>query len=310
LHLRSFTGSIHLAKACGPALLCGFACAQPHPASVAHSGESPPEALHDASASEELLSSHPGEPSGAEARQSERTNDALAGAGDDSAAALARAGEVPAASARARGFSSLPLGELPDALVWKPANARRETPLYVVAHGAGGTPEWHSAWLVRLKPDAWVLGLRGKRIYRGVEGFYYPEHYTLERLFEAAVAALAEERPITRARPATYVAFSQGATMGALMLPEHAAQVPRLMLIEGGYAWTAKQAAQFQQSGGLRVYFACGTDGCCRRATHSVQLLREAAVEAEVGCAPGAGHRPDGPVGVFVERGLSWLHEQ
>ncbi len=53
-----------------------------------------------------------------------------------------------------------------------------------------------------------------------------------------------------------YAGFSQGATMGALMLVDHAQEVKRLVLVEGGFAdWNVARARAFRERGGERVLF-------------------------------------------------------
>ncbi len=213
--------------------------------------------------------------------------------------------------ARVQGQAALlELDDLPPPVLWTAPAGAKARPLIVSAHGAGGTPEWHCSWLTRaVGTQAHVLCLRGHAISRGADAYYYPEHHTLERLFlrgtEAAVAALA---PDTAEQGHIYVGYSQGATMGALMIVAHAERFPNLLLIEGGHShWTRKRSREFATRGGQRVYFACGQSSCKRAADRSSQHLGAAGIEVRVGYAPGAGHTPAGEVGELATEGLQWL---
>jgi predicted esterase len=202
-------------------------------------------------------------------------------------------------------FSALPLEGLPEAIIWRRATPRG-LPWIIVAHGAGGTPEDHCAWTVQRAVEHAVVCLRGLRTHRGFESYYYPEHFTLERIFLAAVAAL-QKAPSPASGSGVYAGYSQGATMGALMVVEHGDIAPRLLLIEGGYSWSSAQARRFRRTGGERVYFACGTPGCRQGAEVSARHLAAAGLAVQVGYAEGAGHRADGEVGDYAEAGLRWL---
>ncbi len=138
--------------------------------------------------------------------------------------------------------------------------------------------------------------------------FYYPEHHTLGKMFTQTLNALDPTLQRLGSTLHTYVGYSQGATMGALMLPELERQPRNLLLVEGGYeGWTDKRCRSFQQRGGRRVYFACGTQTCATRARIVVGRLTKANVEARFEWAQGAGHTPDGAVFGLARRGLEWL---
>lgn len=96
--------------------------------------------------------------------------------------------------------------------------------------------------------------------------------------------------------------------MGALMLHE-VETIPRnLLFVEGGYeGWTDKRCRSFQQRGGRRVYFACGTNTCAKQAKVIVDRLNSAGVEARYDWARNAGHTPEGAVGELAKAGLAWL---
>lgn len=205
----------------------------------------------------------------------------------------------------------LQLDELPPPVFWTAPKGPSARPLVVAAHGAGGTPEWHCGWLTQaVGTQAHVLCLRGHAIARGADAYYYPEHHTLEQLFlegtQAAMAVLPSNAATKDGH--VYVGYSQGATMGALMIVAHAERFPNLLLIEGGHShWTQQRSRDFAARGGHRVYFACGQASCKRAADRSSQRLSAAGIEVRVGYAPGAGHTPAGEVGSLAVEGLQWL---
>src|SRR5690606_30485638 len=105
--------------------------------------------------------------------------------------------------------------------------------------------------------------------------------------------------------------YSQGATMGALMLVPHARRFSRILLIEGGYGqWNVQRAADFKAAGGVAVFIACGTQTCDAKATDTVTWFERAGSLAGKATARGAGHTPDGRVGDEAVAGLSWLLSQ
>jgi predicted esterase len=147
-----------------------------------------------------------------------------------------------------------------------------------------------------------VLCPRGRRISlrAGAEGmYYYPDHFALEREVVAMVAAARREfgRRISRSG-GIYTGFSQGATMGALMIVDHAAEFPFLLLIEGATAeFSPQRARRFASGGGKSVAFVCGGQHCATGAERMVQLLRRAGLEARAEYVPRGGHTDDGAVG-------------
>lgn len=217
----------------------------------------------------------------------------------------------PSQPARPSGFAALSVPGFLPAVVWTPAARNERYPLVVAAHGAGGIPEWDcEEWAKRVGTRAFVLCLRGKGIVAsGDQGFYYPNHHDLDREATAAVDALrAEAGTRVDIERVVYTGYSQGATMGALMVRSHAALFPRLVLVEGGFAeWTLAIAHRFRADGGERVLFVCGTKGCNTKARRSATLLTEAGVETALEYAAGAGHTPAGAVAERVDARLSWL---
>lgn len=202
----------------------------------------------------------------------------------------------------------LELADTPPALLVLPA-VETPLPLVVSAHGAGGSPEWDCGWLTTVLPEPAVqLCLRGIPMGRGGTSFYYPEHHSLGKWLRTSRDAVREQYASRLTDAGVYVAYSQGATMGALALQSAEPAMPDLLLIEGGTdGWTMARSRHFVQNGGRRVYFACGTSSCHTKAKAAAARLRDAGVEAQVRYAEGAGHTPLGAVGDLVRDGLRWL---
>ncbi len=217
---------------------------------------------------------------------------------------------VPAEQADPDGFElvALPVPGFLDAVVALP-RAPAPRPLMVATHGAGGGPEWPcQTWAERVRAKRIVLCLRGKALSRDNSGFYYPDHHALGAELLAALDALrAAHAARLRDGPALYVAYSQGASMGALFLADHGKTFPSLILTEGGQReWSASSARRFQASGGRRVLFVCGGKGCRDAATVSARLLEKAGVAAKVEYVPHGGHTDAGAVGKRLDETYEW----
>lgn len=195
---------------------------------------------------------------------------------------------------------SLPVPNFGDAVVVLPRAERRPGPLLVAAHGAGGDPAFDCDHWSRLTRGEWfVLCPRGTPISQHYEGsYYYPNHYELEREVVAMLAAArAEHADVLLREPGVYAGFSQGATMGALMVIHHGRDFRALVLVEGGWSeWTLRRARRFRETGGESVALICGGAGCTARARTSAQILERAGLRAHVEHAEGAGHTFLGPV--------------
>jgi hypothetical protein len=184
--------------------------------------------------------------------------------------------------------------------------------LVVATHGAGGSPEdacprFHAAW-----PSAFVLCPRGSAMSRfdpDAAGFYYRDHHALAAELRAALAAL-DRRFGARVdhAGAVYAGFSQGATMGALALPEFG--FTSAMLVEGGTDdWTITHARAFHQAGGERVVFVCGRPACWTPAAGAARSLERGGVTAKLALARGAGHQLGGGVMLAILENAPWLVE-
>jgi len=211
-------------------------------------------------------------------------------------------------------FEALPVPGHLDAVVALPAATGRQ-PVLFATHGAGGAPEHHcAAWRQQLGQHGIIVCLRGAMVNKliGPEaGFYYPNHHALEKELIATLDSF-ETAFAERILPESYVyaGYSQGATMGALMLPPHAGRFRRVLLVEGGFDdWALASARRFAQSGGQRVAFVCGVAACNRGAERSAQILARADLLALRKHAPGAGHTYLGAVADRIQEALPWLLE-
>lgn len=200
-------------------------------------------------------------------------------------------------------------GFLP-AVLYLPA-AREPRPLVVASHGAGGVPEAECDYWRRMTGgQAVLLCLRGTPLRNdGPSGYYYKTHLALGAELRAALGAL---KATFAARVASgsgvYAGFSQGAIMGAPIIPEHGDEFPTLALIEGGYEyWSPALARRFAERGGRRVLFSCGTAWCAKKARIPAEWLEARGVEVRIEYAEGAGHTAGGAVMKRTEDALPWL---
>jgi pimeloyl-ACP methyl ester carboxylesterase len=163
-----------------------------------------------------------------------------------------------------------------------------------------------------LEAQAFVLCPAGVPLGKSPEhGYFYRNHHELEREVLAGVEALRAAYPeALDPGPFVYAAYSQGATMGALMLAAHGALFDRLVLVEGGYGeWTMSSAQRFAASGGQRVLFACGITTCKAKAELSARALTRAGIATRVVHAAGGGHTYGGRVADELRGALPFLLE-
>ncbi len=209
------------------------------------------------------------------------------------------------------GLAELALDSFEPAVIALPQGAGPH-PLVIAAHGAGGRAEWHcnhqrAIW----GPNVMIACPRGKRRFarEPERGYYFPDHHALAAELRCLEALLRRQFGVRlRNTPALYVGYSQGASMGSLALLTELAAYQPWVLVEGGFNdWTRQAAQRYAQSGAGALLFVCGTSGCSKGARRSAQLLRAAGVRVILRDAPGAGHRPDGPVGRALVDGLQEL---
>jgi predicted esterase len=207
-------------------------------------------------------------------------------------------------------FVALEVPDFSPSIVHFPSS-NGKAPVLVVTHGAGGTPEAHcELWARITQGKAVLLCVRGRaRSQDAADGDYYPDHPSLERETFAALAALrAGFADRIASGPVFYAGFSQGATMGALMLVPHASEVTRLILVEGGFAdWNVARAQAFRAQGGERVLFVCGRKECAEPARTAAQWFNAAGVAAQVEYVKGAGHSHDARVEARITALYSWF---
>jgi predicted esterase len=217
-----------------------------------------------------------------------------------------------------------PLVDLPvpnhyDAVVSLPAGATSRRPIIVVAHGAGDRPEWQcELWRRIVQNRAFILCPRGfptnPYVPPQLTGYFYPTHLALGREISLALEALHERWSdyVDLDAPA-YAGFSQGAIMGANLLPNHPARFARAALVEGGYGlfdeWSVPAAQRFHRRGGRRVLLACGRAKCVADARASMRWLALGGVEVRMVHAVGAGHSYGGAMEREVARAFAWLIE-
>jgi pimeloyl-ACP methyl ester carboxylesterase len=194
-----------------------------------------------------------------------------------------------------------------------PTEQLKGEPLLLAAHGAGDSA--HSqceVWREILGSCGAILCISGTPIGPGdSNGYFFRNHMDLEKEVLSAVEALrtrfGESIDVANS---VYGSYSQGGTMGALMLPAHGALFSRLILVEGGAAeWTVRRGKQFAESGGSRVLFVCGTKGCNRSAAHATQTLAESGLAIRHLDVPGGGHAYWGSVAEAVAKAWPWVVE-
>ena len=233
---------------------------------------------------------------------------------------VVRAPAEPAAAKTALGsmLPDLDLLEVPGyepAVFSTPPDKSQPRPLVVVAHGAGGRPEWHcELWSHIVGDRAFVLCPRGRRqdvrIPTEDATCYFPHHHYLRAVVEASIAALQNQAssPLDCAE-AVYVGYSQGATMGALFLPT-SPRFARALLVEGGFSeWNIPIALRFREHGGRRVALVCGTPRCAAGATQSASWLQQGGLVARAIHVAHAGHSSFGAMAERLPDVFRWLTE-
>ena len=194
---------------------------------------------------------------------------------------------------RPPGLTDLDVPGFQAAVVSFPPSAAFPQPVLIATHGAGDTPaEMCDLWRALLGDRGVVLCPAGPRMRAHEEGRYYPDHHALERITFASLSTLREKYPdVADTEHAVYTGYSQGATMGALMIPPYGGECPRLVLVEGGFGdWSMERATTFARAGGRRTLFVCGRQQCKEGAERSAAWLRKAGVPARVVSHVGEGH--------------------
>jgi predicted esterase len=200
-----------------------------------------------------------------------------------------------------------------------PLGATSPRPVLVVTHGAGGRPEAECAFFREIvKGQGFILCPRGYSLDPNLppeqQGFFYPDHRALEREVRAAMAALPGAfAGYVDEHGAIYAGFSQGATMGALVIIRRPVLFERAIFIEGGVGesdeWTIAGARAFFEGGGKRVLLACGRPRCFAAAQRTAGYLEKAGLACRAVHGAGAGHTWGGAVGAAVIDAFPWLVE-
>jgi len=196
------------------------------------------------------------------------------------------------------------------AVVSRPSHPGAGALVVVAAHGAGDSPDGQcEAWREVLGDRGIILCPAGPREAVGSEGRYFPDHFALEKIVFASIDAFRRSFPeATKDAQVVYAGYSQGATMGALMIVSHGDTCPRLALVEGGFdGWTLARARQFEHSGGKRVLFVCGTGHCRKHAEASAATLRRAGVAARAVSDLSGSHTYGGAVARALKDSVDWL---
>jgi predicted esterase len=141
----------------------------------------------------------------------------------------------------------------------------------------------------------------------GGGSFYFKHHHALAAEVQAAVTAARQQFPRILPTSGVYAGFSQGASMGALILPSQAKQLPYAVLIEGFTQWNIALGRAFTSNGGQAVLLVCGTGDCASKANASSAALQRVPLRARSEYATGSGHTASGAVMDLVIQNLPWL---
>jgi predicted esterase len=192
-------------------------------------------------------------------------------------------------------------------------------PVMVATHGAGGRAITHCRfWRSMVGARGFVVCPRGHPMFGyepgGNAGYFYDGHPRLDLEIEHALAAVRAhfgeradmKRPI-------FAGYSQGASMGSMILPKHTAHFARAVLVEGGFGqfqeWNIASSRRFHDNGGERVLLACGRFKCLKLARTTASYMRKGGLETRVVYGADAGHTYRDTVERELRTALSWLIE-
>lgn len=222
--------------------------------------------------------------------------------------------EAPAALPARAGSASQPLpvaGFAPAEHV--PAEGRASRPVVVILHGNFDRPEWEcEAWAPIVAGRAFVLCPRGvpRRDAPGLDRWEFAGRPALVREVAAGREALRARYPgRVDDGPDLWVGFSLGAIHLAPLARGAPATYSRIILVEGGLdGWDRRTIGRFVAGGGRRIGFACGREGCQRRAQALSTWLDAAGGGGRVAFAP-IGHNFYGPLIPATREVFDWLIE-
>ena len=192
-------------------------------------------------------------------------------------------------------------------------------PVLVAAHGAGGRATTHcKLWRAIVGRRGFVVCPRGHRTHPHERsesvGYFYDGHPALGREIDQALVAL-QQRFGDRVdlRAPIFAGYSQGASMGSMVLPSHSARFARAVLMEGGFGqhqeWNIAASRRFHDHGGRRVMLACGRFKCLQLARKTAGYMRQGGLQTRVIYAEGAGHTYGGELHRRVKVAFRWLIE-
>ena len=238
------------------------------------------------------------------------------GGGPEPATPPSRPARLPPL-AESNSLLDLPVAGYLPALVSVPLGATAPRPVLVATHGAGGRPDGQcELWRNIVGQRAFVLCPRGKPTSvfdpADARGYYYPAHPVLGQELSAALEALQSRyRDYVDLRAPIFAGFSQGASMGALVLPEHPARFARVALVEGGFGlyqeWNLAVAERLRSQGAERVLWACGRPSCIEQARKSARLVERAGIAVKLVYVPTAGHSYRGDMARELAAAFAWL---
>lgn len=224
---------------------------------------------------------------------------------------------VPPAPGWEGGLVELPFERHEPLVVSLPSEDALGQPLIVVTHGAGGNGRTHcSIWRSLLGPRGFIVCPQGRPMYPYApglgSGYYYDGHPALGSEIADALALMRAtygER-VDMTDP-IFAGYSQGASMGALVLPKHSARFARAVLIEGGFGqnqeWNIAGSRRFHENGARRVLLACGRVSCLETANQTAGYMRRGGLEVTVVYAEGAGHSYGAIMQQAIKGELGWL---
>lgn len=215
---------------------------------------------------------------------------------------------------------TLQVPEYGPSIVLVPRQLSSPKALVIAAHGAGGRPELQcERWRPVIRQRAFVLCIRGYALglsdsSHPPQQFFYPNHNSLGKELDKALSALilVFGKKLDMRDP-VFIGFSQGAVMGAMILPGHSAHIARAVLNEGGggeYSeWSIPVAQRFYERGGRRVLFACGRPSCNDYAQTTARYLQKAGLLTRVIHVKGAGHDESAILNKGLASAFEWLVE-
>ncbi len=268
----------------------------------------------------------PGRPNRRAPTAAKTTSPVPSSSADDTTASTARTAAIPPVMEPAmvplsatEPLIELDLTDAIAAVVSLPLGSTEPRPVLVAAHGAGGRARMHcQLWREIIGDRGFVVCPRGSAMYPRdpphESGYFYDGHPALGQEIAKALQALADRfgDRVDLARP-IFAGYSQGANMGALILPTHPASFGHAVLWEGGVGefqeWNIRAAKRFHERGGRRVILACGRADCVKAARLTATNMRRGGLEPRIVFVAGAGHTYAGPLRKRVLETFAWLVE-